>query len=156
MKIYGRRPLTKLEGAIYGAIGALLIVVFAQKLLEFMEIAERSAMEQTVIRINSGINLRLAYALLQGRPVDPSRELTRNPFELAGVIQPNFLGEQDLPDLPTLATRAWVYDRSKRELIYLPRLKRGLRTADPDAVIRFHIAAKGPYALVPALPYAWD
>lgn len=156
MRFYGLRPLTRLEAGLYGLIVAVLIALLANRLLGYMELAERAAMELTIVRINSGLNLRLAYALMQGRSTDLSPE--QNPFALAGVTAPNFLGEQDLPDLRA-ESRAWVYDRVRHELIYLPRLKQGLRTADPDGVIRFRLAADPAartYALVPAAPYSWD
>lgn len=156
MRIYLLRPLTRLEAAIYGLIVALLIVLLAERLLGYMEIAERAAMQETVTRINSGLNLLLARALMQGRRLEPPQG--QDPFTLAGVTSPNFLGERDFPDLHA-DSRAWVYDRSRRELIYLPRLTRGLRTEDPDGVIRFRLVAdtgSPGYALVPVAPYTWE
>jgi hypothetical protein len=156
MRIYGHRPLSRLEATIYGLIVALCIALVAERLLGYMEIAERSAMEQTVLRVNSGLNLRLAHALLQGR----GRELPQgqDPFTLAGVISPNFLGAQDFPDLHG-ESRAWVYDRQRHELVYVPRLKRGLRTEDPDGVLRFRLVADPAgtsHSLIPTGPYTWD
>lgn len=159
MKIYGRRPLSKLEAGLYGGIAALLIAFLVDRTLEYMELAERSAMERTVINVNRGINIRLAYEMLQGRLIDVRGALARNPFELAGINQPNFLGEQDLPSLVSLPTRSWVYDRTRRELIYLPRLHRGLQTAEPEPVIRFRLAPNPQgalYLLVPISEYSWQ
>ena len=159
MRIYGRRPLTRLEAGLYGGIAALLIVFLAERVLAYMELAERSAMERTVIGVNSGINVRLAQEMLQGRLIDVQGALARNPFDLAGLNQPNFLGEQDLPNLGSLPTRSWVYDRTRRELVYLPRLHRGLRTDDEEAVVRFRLAASrhgALYMLVPVSTYSWD
>ena len=156
MRIYLLRPLTRLEAAIYGLIVALLIFLLAERLLGYMEIAERAAMHQTLVRINSGLNLRLARAMIQGGRTELSQG--QDPFTLAGVTSPNFLGERDFPDLHA-DSRTWVYDRSRRELIYLPRLTRGLHTEDPDGVIRFRLVAApaGPgYALVPVAPYTWE
>jgi hypothetical protein len=156
VRIYGLRPLSRLEAAIYGLIVALLVALLAERLLDYMEIAERAAVEQTVLRVNSGLNLRLAHALIQGRR--PELPANQDPFTLAGVVSPNFLGAQDFPDLQG-ETRAWVYDRLRQELIYVPRLKAGLRTDDPDGVLRFRVAADpagGAYSLVPVTRYAWN
>jgi hypothetical protein len=159
MELYGRRPLTRLEAGLYGGIAALLIVFLVERMLDYMELAERSAMERTVINVNSGINLRLAQEMLQGRLIDMRGALARNPFALAGMNQPNFLGEQELPSLASLPTRSWVYDLTRRELVYLPRLHRGLRTPENEAVIRFRLTQNprgAPYLLVPVTEYSWE
>lgn len=159
MPAYGRRPLTRLEAGIYGTIAALLILFLADLTLDYMELAERSAMERTVIGVNSGISVRLAQDMLQGRPVDVRGALDENPFEFARLNQPNFLGERELPSLASLPTRNWVYDRTRRELVYLPRLHRGLRTSEVEPVIRFGLVANPGsvvYRLVPISRYSWD
>jgi hypothetical protein len=134
--VYWRRRLGRLEIALYTAIVAIAAAVFIERLLYHLELAERSAMDLTVSRLNSAINTRLAYDLLSGRSIDAPAALERNPFQLAGMSPTNFHGEVDHPYLPGLERGSWVFDRSRKDLIYLPRLRRGLRSDDPDEAIR--------------------
>lgn len=115
-------------------------------------------MEVTVSYVNSALNVRRAYDMLSGRAAsDPGAPL-RNPFELAGMSPVNFLGDIDSPNLANLERGYWVFDRTRRELIYLPRLRRGLTTADPDGALRFRLESRGNAIsmLAPTSKYSWD
>jgi hypothetical protein len=159
MRIYGRRPLTRLEAALYAGIVAILIAVFASQLLDYMEIAERSAMQATIGNLIAAINTRLAYGVMRGEVVNVSAWARRNPFELAKVSPSNFTGEVDVSTLGSLERGRWAYDVSRAELVYLPRLRRSLETSDPDGILRFR-AVVDPrgfgYALVPTPVYRWN
>jgi hypothetical protein len=137
---------------------ALVIAAFLERGLAYMELAERSNMETTVSHVNSAINTGLAYDMLEGRSVDVSAALKRNPFKLARMSPGNFSGEFDRPDLDVLQRGSWAYDRSTGELIYLPKLRRGFHTAEPHDAIRFRMKASGlkSYLLVPTSNYSWD
>src|SRR5262245_38078205 len=121
-----------------------------------MELAERAAMEVTVSRINSSLNTRVATDRLYGRLTRISELLERNPFDVAGTVSSNSLGDLDAPVLDNLERGHWVFDRNRKELIYLPKLHRKLGT--PDAAVRFHLVHRGDGALqlIPAAPYSWD
>jgi hypothetical protein len=157
--MFWRRSLTRLEMAGYAALVGVVMAVFLERVVGQMELAERAAMEITVNQVNSAISLRLAYERLQGHRVDVAAALQRNPFELANAKHPNFLGA--VPDLvgQERATGGWVFDLSRRELVYIPRFTRGLRVQEgPADLIRFKLARTGPesYVLVPATKYEWD
>jgi hypothetical protein len=157
--MYWRRPLTRFEMGLSAAVVAVVMAAFLARLLDYMEIAERSNMETTVSYINSGINTGLAYDMLEGRPVNMATGLKRNPFELARMSPANFLGELGGRDLASLEKGSWIYDRPTNELIYLPKLRRGLRTEDPQGAIRFRLVQareKAPYMLVPTSVYEWE
>ena len=93
--MYWRRRLTRLEAAIYAALAAILLAAVADRLLYVMELAERTAMETTIIRVNAALNTRLAYELILGKQPDVNAWLQRNPFELADAWPSNFLGGAD-------------------------------------------------------------
>jgi hypothetical protein len=158
MPIYWRRPLTPLEIGLYAALVGVLLAIFLDRLLVYMELAERIAMEVTVINVNSALNVQLASAMLQGQWIDPRKALQRNPFELARMRVPNVH-----PDIANIASAAdlergyWVFDRSGRELIYLPQLHRGLQTEGPETFVRFRLVggANTAFVLVPATKYSW-
>jgi|SRR6188508_2362133 len=153
--MYWRRPLTRLELALYAAIVGVVLAVFLDRLLDTMELAERLAMEATVTRVNSALTVRVAADRLRGRPTRISEVLDRNPFEVAGAAASNSLGELDAPILEDLERGKWVFDRVGRELIYLPRLHRRLQAT--GSVVRFRLVHRGDgtLALTPVLPYSW-
>jgi len=74
------------------------------------------------------------------------------------VSHPNYRGEVERFDPTRIEGGSWVYDRARRELVYLPRLKRGLVTGDGSGTVRFKLAAGTGtrYMLVPAYNYTWE
>lgn len=66
--MYWRRPLTRLESALYALVVAILIGVFLERSFFYVALAERTAMEVTVQRINTGLRLRRAADLVAGKP----------------------------------------------------------------------------------------
>jgi hypothetical protein len=143
--MYWRRPLTRLEAALYGALLAVFVGVFARYMIGYMEAAERSAMQATLINTTAAINVRRFLG-----PIDWSR---RNPFELAGATPPNFAKDAD----PARAESGqWAFDAEQGELVYLPRLRFTLQTSDGQAALRFRLI-QGPkgYSLEPKAPFVW-
>ncbi len=156
MRIYGRRPLTRLEAGIYGGLAAVLLTALALRLVDYMEVAERAAMEATLMQLMSAGATRLAYGTMRGGAQDVA---TRNPFELAGISPRNFSGEIDPLQPKALERGFWAFDRDRHELIYLPRLRAALQTSDPEGAIRFRVEVNTKemrYQLVPTSPYQWE
>jgi len=156
--MYGRRPLTRLEATLYSIFGALLLALFAERLLAYMEAAEKVSMETTVTVLNSSINARVALEMMNGSAPPRGRWSGRNPFEIAGpasgVARP--LGSQAVASLDR---PSWTYDSERGEVLYLPRLYRGLRTSDPDGALRFRLVPHAGgigYQLVSTSGYEWD
>jgi len=155
--MYGRRPLTALEAALYGVIGALLLALFAERLLAHMELAEKTAMQTTLSSLSSAVNARVALDMMGGHAPPPGRWAGRNPFEIAGAASAaRPLGNRSI----VVVDRAsWVFDGERGELIYLPRLYRGLRTQDPDGALRFRLIPQQAglgYRLVSTSGYEWE
>jgi hypothetical protein len=152
--MYGRRPLTRLEAGLFAGLVGVFIVLFARQALDYMEIAERAAMEATLINTMSAINIRLIQDIASQR--QGARDWTRrNPFELARMAPANFAG--DLDDSPP-ASGSWGYDRASAELIYTPRLRFRLQTSNGEARLRFRLVERptGGYSLAPITPYRWE
>jgi hypothetical protein len=156
--MYGRRPLTRLESILYSIVGALLLAVFADRLLAHMELAEKTAMHATLNTLTTTVNARVALDMLHGNPPPAGHWAGRNPFEIAGpasgVARP--LGGRAVTDLDR---PSWTYDAERGEIIYLPRLYRGLHTSDADGALRFRLVAYPAglgYRLVSTSSYEWD
>ena len=156
---YAGRRLTRLEIGIYSAVGAILFAVFADRALDYMEWAERTAMYTTLSVVASSVNARVAADMLQGSGSAAGRHSGRNPFALAGTTPPFFLGDLGSRELGSLERPAWVFDGQRGEVVYLPRIRRALRTEDPAGALRFrlvpHPSGLG-YSLVPTSRYEWQ
>jgi hypothetical protein len=152
--MYWRRPLTRLELALYVSLIGIFIAVFVERALYYMELAERTSMEVTVSRVNSAINMRRAFDILrEGRASQPNGE---NPFEFARLTPPNFRGEVLAAEVYRLEKGNWAFDPLRGEVLYLPRLHRLLEVNDPDGAIRFRVRPEHGFTLVPTSEYKWE
>lgn len=134
-----RRPLTRLELSLVSIALGIAILVFIDRVMNVMELAERSAMEATLSNVTSAVNARLAYAVLKGEKFDAQA----NPFDIAGVALP---GEN------------WSFEAEQQELVYRPRLRRHLQTDEPGGVLRFRLTQRRGglgYLFVPAAGFQW-
>ena len=155
--MYGRRRLTRVEMAVYAFIVAALIAVFSSYILDYMEMAEKAAMETTVANVTSAINVRYALLVMSGRQSDSSQWFRGNPFELAGVSPPNYRGVFGAAATEATVRPAWLFDAVNAELVYLPRLYSHLDDGEA-AELRFRLepSASGfGFVLRPARPYRW-
>jgi hypothetical protein len=156
--MYGRRRLSRVEVAVYAVVIGTLCTVFFSYLTDYMEMAEKVAMETTVKNVNAAINLRYATLVLTGERKRTERWPSENPFDIAHAFPPNYRGllaGQDRADLPR---PAWVYDAPRAELIYFPRLYSHLEDGGLDELrfrLQRHPSGHG-FVLAPTSPYFWD
>lgn len=155
------RQRSYLETALYAVIAGVLAALLLYRLLQLSEAAEKSAMEATLAQLQSALYVRAAKAVLEKKPLEAWQ--ARNPVELARAEPPNYLGEFDHPDLATLEPGNWLYDRTRHELVYLPRRAQdfsGGRDAVPAIRFRLQLertpsGAYSPLVLRAVTPYRW-
>src|SRR6185503_2090428 len=133
--MFGRRPLSRLEMGLYAGIVATLLAVFVRQAMDYMEIAERAAMQATLNNAVSAINFRLGYNVLTSGAPQDADWATRNPFEIARMSPPNFAGDVESSRVVSLASGSWAFDTGAAELVYLPHLSARLETEDRDGLI---------------------
>jgi hypothetical protein len=156
--MYGRRRLTRVELAVYAVVVGTLIVVFSRYMLDYMEMAEKTAMETTVSNVTTAINLRYAALIMAGGRVDAAKWMTGNPFELAHAFPPSYRGDLVGPAAGGIDRPAWFFDSVHRELVYFPRLDRYLRSAAKGEV-RFRLEPHSSgfgFVLAPTPTYEWS
>lgn len=155
--MYGRRRLTRVEMAVYAFIVVIVIAVFSSFVLDYMEMAEKAAMETTVTNVTSAINVRYAMLAMSGRQGDSAQWFRRNPFELAHISPPNYQGVLGTATTDGVSRPAWLFDATNAELVYLPRLYSHLDDGEADE-LRFRLepnASGFGFVLRPARPYRW-
>jgi len=136
-----RRPLTRLELGVVATILAVALAIFADRALDVMELAERTAMEATLSNVTSAVNTRLAIEVMQSNKLPDWQK--RNPFEVAGLAAPS---------------ENWSFDAEQMEIVYRPSLRRHLHTDHPGSPLRFRLARRHAglgYLLVPAAVFQW-
>ena len=159
------RQRNYLQSALYVAIAGVLATVLLERLLTYAEATEKSATEVMASRLTNAMNARLAFLVLRGEIQAIAEFEEQSPFRTAHVESPAYLGE--FYGMPTTAEGGkWYFDRSRRELVYVPNLTRYLHSADNGsgtASIRFRSevrkSATNAYsgvALVPVQDWRWD
>jgi type II secretory pathway pseudopilin PulG len=155
-------------------VGVLSMVVL-EYMLHYIEVAEKSAMENTVMNLRSSLRLRLAEVLVHNDVTEGIRLARDNPMNWLQEMPPNYAGEFNDPEPGSIAPGKWYFDTKSRELVYL--VDRG-REFVPDREgmkrVRYRIyasflqnAAKenrqptvndvvGDISLVIAEPYRWE
>ncbi len=140
--MYWRRRLTRLESALYAGVAAVLVGIFVERSFYLMALAERSAMEVTVQRINTGLRLRRATEIIAGTV--PAAAAPGDLFAFAYVTPP-----------PNAQPGAWRYDPAGSALVYTPQYRRALAARSPDGTIRFRLMrdTTGLWVLAPAADF---
>ena len=106
-----------IAAGVISVIAALLL----DRLLDYQEYAERTAMEVTVVNMRSGLRLRVAELMTQDRMHEVGKLINENPVRWLETPPPNYLGELAHPVAKTLPQGNWYFDTTTRELVYLPR-----------------------------------
>jgi len=143
--IPGNRQRNYLQSALYVAIAGILAAVLLERLLTYAEVAEKAAMEATLSRLHAALYAKLAYLALRGEYQAIEVLSDQSPFVTADVRSSNYLGEFD--GVPPEGGEAgkWFYDRVRRELVYVPNLKRYFSAGSGDQAppsMRFRIELK--------------
>ena len=157
------RQRSYLESALYVVIVGALAALLLHRLQQLSEVAEKTAMEATVSRLQSALYVRAAKTVLSGRSAIERDWAERNPVLLAHAELPNYLGEFEHPDLSALDSGNWLYDRGRHELVYLVRRANSFSGGtDPVPAIRFRLQVErtpsgsySPLLLHVVTPYEW-
>jgi len=158
IRLYGARPLSKLEAVLYAALVAVLIAVLLDRMLRLFAQAEREVVLLTLANTERGLRTQAAIAVLLSRPL-PAEPQAHDPFALAGVEVRGNRGVLPQVRGDLLAPGEWAYDRQARQLVYRPRYPFGLETGEADGLLRFEVRydpVRGQAGIVPSRPYRWE
>ncbi len=164
----GRRQpgFTLLELCVVIVIFSILIGYLLSKVLDNLEIAEKSAMETQRMMMRAGMDLHVAGMITAGRERDLPRLRGSNPVEWLREPPANYLGAFASEPQQASEDGGWYFDTTAREIVYTPKRHSHLKPGqDGRYRVRFHVVASsasdrssGAMAwpvLVPAEPYVW-
>jgi hypothetical protein len=121
------RQRNYLQSGLYVIIAGIAAAILLERLLAYAEAAEKAAMEATLSRLQSALHTRVAYLVLRGEYEAVDTLSTQSPFVTANMSATNYLGE--FVGLPLeIEGGRWLFDRVRRELVYVPNLRRYLHT----------------------------
>lgn len=113
-------------------------------MLHYIEVAEKSAMEATVVNLKSSLRLRLSEILIHGDAQEAARVAMDNPMNWLHEAPPNYAGEFDDPTPGSIARGKWYFDKKSRELVYL--VDQGDKfIADEDGIKRVRYQVYAPF-----------
>lgn len=111
---------TLLELAIVVCVVGLLASYVLDRLWRYQEMAEKSAMEQTVSLLRSALLIETARLMARGREGEIEGLARTNPMTWLAQRPDNYAGEFDGSE-PEGRTGVWYYDTRSHELVYLPQ-----------------------------------
>ncbi len=121
-----------LEFAVSAVLLSVLTALLLQALLRQQEIAERTAVEMTVMNMRSGLRYRIAELILADRTAEIAALAGANPVGWLARPPEGYLGETDAAELLLAQSPGtWRFDTARRELVY--RVNRGEGFSSLDA-----------------------
>lgn len=99
-------------------LAAVLVGVFLDRALYYLELAEKSAMEQVSLDLRSSVNLRVAELVLESRFADLAPLAARNPMDLLARKPQNYLGVLAGTGMHDVVSGNWYFDNTSKEVVY--------------------------------------
>ncbi|MEC4722989.1 hypothetical protein RY831_27905 [Noviherbaspirillum sp. CPCC 100848] len=99
-------------------IGAVALPML-DRLRYYQEVAEQAYVDYAISGMRSGLRLRIAAMMLEGRGQEAYRLAGENPVDWLERRPDNYAGELIRPDPDLLRPGTWYFDLETRRLIYL-------------------------------------
>ena len=133
----------------------LLMGLFLNRSLFYMEQAEKTAMEQVAGSIQSALTMQYGQILTRGKPSDVAALASDNPMNWMQKKPRNYAGEFYDPAPQSVEPGNWAFDLKSRDMIYVPNNSSHFRPGrDGKAWIRFHVVVNYEPARLPSLQNA--
>jgi len=130
--------LSKLEFLLVLAVIAVLLLVALEQMKEVQELSEEMVVEATLRNISSGLRYAMAEDIIHGTEGRIAERVGGNPVRWLDQPPAGYLGEFPATPEP-LPAGAWVFDSTRRELCYRPKLFKHLVIAGDGQLLRWRI-----------------
>jgi prepilin-type N-terminal cleavage/methylation domain-containing protein len=150
-----QRGFTLLELIVVITIIVLMMGLFLNRTLFYMEQAEKTAMEGVADSIQSALTMQYGQIMTRGKPSDVAALVQDNPMNWMQKKPANYSGEFYDPAPMVVESGNWVFDLKSREMVYLVRNANYFKPGkDGKKWIRFHVAVKYTASRLPSLQNA--
>ena len=169
-----QRGFTIFELVVVIVLASVLAIILLNRLWYYQEIAEKTAMEMTVMNMRSGLRLRIAELMMRDKMSEAGQLMQENPITWLETLPPNYRGKISGSKQTALIPGSWYFDTGRQELVYLVQHDRFFKPGwdgapNRESAVRFHVTAvKHPrqdgngtvrkvegIALAPVAPYHW-
>lgn len=113
-----QRGMGLLETVMVGILISVLIVVFLSRILSLSVAVERESMQQTVININSMLNIEALTLVVRNDEKGIADWEGANPMSLLDPKPIQYAGSYSEPDAMQQKPGSWYFDKSQSLLIY--------------------------------------
>ena len=143
--VLGRRRQTGFT--LFELLGIILLVsvlslLLYDRFLGYQALAEKTAMEMTVINMRSGLRLRVAELMMEGKLDEIGGLVHENPINWLAAPPPSYIGAFQNPEQHVIRTNAWYFDMKRHELVYMPGRGDVFATESiHETTVRFRVAA---------------
>jgi len=117
----------------------------------YQEVAEKTAVETTVLNMRTGLRYKMTELMLHGRVPEISRLAGENPVKWLASAPSGYLGACRGVKLDAISPGSWCFDEERRELLYrINRSSHFVPGPSGEKGLRFRIvgAGKSPSAPV--------
>jgi type II secretory pathway pseudopilin PulG len=157
---------TLFELVVVVIVAGVMATVLIERLLAYQEYFEKTAMENTLQNMRSGLRNRVSEFIMKDRIREAHSVLQENPITWLEQPPPNYQGALNKPALDQIKPGHWYFDAVQQELVYLPNHRQFLKQATAgDYAIRFRVTEKSMqdgapslerFVLTPLTAYKWD
>lgn len=149
------KGFTLIELIVVVTIVVVMMGLFLNRTMFYLEQAEKTAMEGVTGTIQSALTMQYGQIQTRGKSSDVVTLLQDNPMNWLQKKPRNYAGEYyDLTPL-SVDSGNWVFDLKSRELIYVMRnANYFIPGKDGKKWIRFHVAANHEASRLPSLQNA--
>lgn len=113
-----QRGMGLLEAVLIGVLISVLMVVFMGRILNLSLVVEREAMQQTVINLNSALNIEALTLIVQNEQGAIAAWEGKNPMKLLNPPPIQYKGSFSEADALKQTPGSWFFDEGQSMLIY--------------------------------------
>jgi hypothetical protein len=107
-----------LEAVLIGVLVSVLMVVFMGRILNLSLAVEREAMQQTVINLNSALNIEALTLIVRNDQNAIAAWEGANPIKLINPPPMQYKGSFSEPDAMKQSPGSWYFDERQSNLVY--------------------------------------
>ena len=146
------KGFTLIELIVVIAIIVVMMGLFLNRMMYYVEQAEKTAMEEVAGAIQSSLTMQYGQILTRGKPSDLPALAQDNPMNWLQKKPRNYAGEYyDITPL-SVESGNWVFDLKSRDLVYVVRNADYFKPGkDGKKWIRFHVAVNHEASRLPSL-----
>ena len=149
------KGFTLIELIVVIIIVVVLMGVFLDRMLYYVEQAEKTAMVEVSNAIQSALVMQYGQILTRGQESDVPQLTRENPMNWLQKKPRNYAGEFYDPTPLTVESGNWIFDLKTRDLIYVVRNANYFKPGkDGKKWIRFHVVINYEVSRLPSLQNA--